>query len=112
MERQSEHGTAMDAKALFLTRIKCDSGLQRLLQDPAISSAAVSISRAAGFVVTPAELAASHNPGRPSWPEGSAEDASSSAWAAEGDLIDFDGDGIAYAVRRGERWQLTSQDEG
>ena len=112
MERQSEHGTAMDPKALFLTRIKCDSGLQRLLQDPAIASAAVSIARAAGFVVTPAELAASHNPGQPSWPEGSTDDSSSTAGAAEGDLIDFDGDGIADAVRRGERWQLTSQDEG
>lgn len=112
MERQSEHGAAMDPKTLFLTRIKCDSGLQRMLQDPAIASAAVSIARAAGFVVTPAELAASHNQGRPSWPEGSMDDASSTAGAAEGDLIDFDGDGIADAVRRGERWQLTSQDEG
>jgi hypothetical protein len=43
---------AMDARALFLARIKSDSGLQRLLQDPAYASTAVSIARAAGYVVT------------------------------------------------------------
>ena len=42
----------MDARALFLARIKSDSGLQRLLQDPAYASTAVSIARAAGYVVT------------------------------------------------------------
>lgn len=112
MERQNEHGTAMDPKALFLARIKSDSGLQRLLQDPAIASAAVSIARAAGYVVTPAELAASHNPGLPSRSETSTGDGYLPAEAADGDLIDFDGDGIADAVRRGDRWELTAQDEG
>ena len=101
----------MDAKALFLARMQSDSGLQRLLQDPAIISAAVAIARAAGFSVTPAELTASNIPGQPSWSEPSSSDPSANTGGAEAELIDFDGDGIPDAVRRGDRWELTAQYE-
>ena len=106
MGHRSYYGTAMDAKALFLARMQSDSGLQRLLQDPAIISAAVAIARAAGFIVTPAELTASNIPGQPS-----PSDPSANTGGVEGELIDFDGDGIPDAVRRGDRWELTAQYE-
>ena len=83
----------MDPRALFLARIHADAGLQQQLRNPAIAAIAVSIARAAGLVVTPADLQPVAVP--------------PPAVAAEGDLMDFDGDGIPDAVRRGDRWELT-----
>lgn len=103
----------LDPRVVFLARIRADSGLQQLLQDPAVAAAAVSIAHAAGFAVTAAELSkapvASRQPSAEAAP--SAQQALP-ATPAEGDLIDFDGDGLPDAVRHGAHWELTPQDQG
>ncbi|WP_216900728.1 Nif11 family protein [Synechococcus sp. CCY 9618] len=104
---------SLDPRVVFLARVRADSGLQRLLQDPAVASAAVSIAHAAGFAVTAAELARAPVPSRQ--PREVAVPSAREprpAPAAEGDRIDFDGDGLPDAVRHGDHWELTPQDQG
>lgn len=105
---------SLDPRAVFLARIQADSGLQRLLRDPDSVTVAVSIARAAGFTVTAADLCGAAVPAhQPSGPTaGFATRDPLASQAQEGDVIDFDGDGIPDAVRHGNRWELTSQEEG
>ncbi|MEB3331935.1 MAG: Nif11 family protein [Synechococcaceae cyanobacterium] len=98
----------MDPRAEFLARVRSDSGLQRLLQDPAVVSAAVAIARAAGFTVSAAELSAA--PATTSR-VAAAERTLTTGPAKPGDAIDFDGDGIPDARFEDGRWQLNPQDE-
>jgi hypothetical protein len=104
---------SLDPRVVFLARIRADSGLQRLLRDPSIAAAAVSIAHAAGFAVTAAELREVPVPSRQ--PAAAAAPSALEALPArpvEGEGIDFDGDGLPDAVRHGDHWELTPQDEG
>jgi hypothetical protein len=92
----------------FLARVRADTALQRALQDHAVAKVAVAVARAAGFVVSAAELRGSvslahdgrERDGREGGPVG-------------GDVegVDFDGDGIPDAVREGSRWVIPRQDD-
>lgn len=86
----------------FLTSVHADAHLQEGLNHPEVMEAAVRVARAAGFLVRDADLIAS--PAVPPRPE--------SDWAlpAEGDVIDFDGDGEPDVVQRGGRWVIQESD--
>jgi hypothetical protein len=86
----------------FLGRVHTDNELQRLLSLPDARAAALAVARAAGYSVDLADLLApAQRSGTPS----------AATATADGESIDFDGDGIADAVRQGGRWVLTSQDD-
>jgi hypothetical protein len=104
---------SLDPRVVFLARVRADSGLQRLLQDPAVAAAAVSIAHAAGFAVSAAELTkVPLAPRRPPAAAAHSAGQAQTATLAEGEAIDFDGDGLPDAVRRGDHWELTPQDQG
>lgn len=100
----------MDPRAVFLARIQADSGLQRMLLEPTVAAAAVSIARAAGFTVSAAELCAA--PAAAGTPLSTGAAHSEGGAPTEGDMIDFDGDGIPDATFHSNRWELNPHEEG
>ncbi|EAQ76065.1 MULTISPECIES: Nif11 family protein [unclassified Synechococcus] len=86
----------------FLTSVHADADLQEGLNRPEVMEAAVRVARAAGFLLRDADLIAS--------PAVLTRLESDGARPAEGDVIDFDGDGEPDAVQRGGRWVMQDSD--
>jgi hypothetical protein len=82
----------------FLAAVHADLPLQEALADPGSLECAVRIARAAGWHVVASDLIAT--------PVGAGETP-----PVEGDVMDFDGDGIPDAIVRGGRWVILEGEE-
>jgi hypothetical protein len=87
----------------FLAAVHADPHLQQALKHPDAMEAAVRIAMAAGWKVLDSDLSPS-----PTLPRGArpGEALPDQGLPEEGETIDFDGDGVPDAVRRGGRWVL------
>jgi hypothetical protein len=87
----------------FLAAVHADPHLQQALKQPDAMAAAVKIAMAAGWKVRDSDLSPSptlpmeDRPGEALPDQGLPQD---------GETIDFDGDGVPDAVRKGGRWVL------
>jgi predicted ribosomally synthesized peptide with nif11-like leader len=92
----------------FLARVRADPVLQRALQDHGVAEAAVAVARAAGFVVSAAELQGSGG-----HPQDGRDRYGGDGRTVGGDVeeVDFDGDGLPDAVREGSRWVIPRQED-
>lgn len=87
----------------FLAAVHADLPLQEALAHAGSLECAVRIARAAGWHVAASDLIAT--------PERAAPIGAGETLPVEGDVIDFDGDGIPDAIVRGGRWVIREGEE-
>ena len=87
----------------FLEAVHGDPLLQQALGRPDGMNLALRIARAAGFVLSEAEMLRSAAPPKPA--------SQAEASSAERVVIDFDGDGVPDAVMEGGRWVMLDSDD-
>ncbi|MBD2421875.1 hypothetical protein [Cyanobium sp. FACHB-13342] len=91
------------AQTTFLAALHADRTVQQALTQPGVLDLAVRIAQAAGYEVCRGDLMAP--------PPGQALQSLEERPAAEGQEIDFDGDGVPDAVMEGGRWILLDSED-